>query len=195
MFHEASHNPSFVVQPNNQAFTAVPAYTPQSSVRYVTNTNPRTLQAPSLVMTPNNNHYYTTTTSSTITTPISDRSNQQQPILVIKPHQNYINNNAVVTNNKPSELEKVRVIGQNEREFFKDGTSVLRTYKYCTCCRSTFVKKCPTWNFMVWFYSFPCWIWFLTFLVFLAFFGALIFLITQMPRKTRLLILIENARF
>ena len=125
MFQDTSQNPPYVIHPNNQVFTAIPTYTPQSTTRYVTNNNsPRTL------VTPNNNNYYTTS-GSTITNTNSHRSNQ--PILVVNPHQNYPNNvntNGTILSKNPVELEKVRVIGNNEREFFKDGTSVLRAYKY-----------------------------------------------------------------
>jgi len=195
MFYEAPQNPSYIVQPANQAaFTAIPVYTPsKSSPRYVTQNNNnehRVIQTSSLVRTPINNinnhvpQYYapSNSNSSLIITP-SDRSNQQQPILVINPRQSYVTNNKSEVEKKTIELEKVRVIGNNEREFFKDGTSVYRSYKYCTCCRARFVKACPTWNYMVWFYSFPCWVWFLITLLFLALLGTLIFLITQMPSK------------
>jgi hypothetical protein len=136
MYYETPQNPSYIVQPTHQPFTAIPVYSPsQSSNRHIIhpNNDQRVIQASPFVRTPINSnitHYYvpSNTNSSSIVTPRSDQ--QQQPILVMNNHhQNYFNPNDK-NNNKPMELEKVRVIGNNEREFFKDGTSVYRSYKY-----------------------------------------------------------------
>lgn len=137
MYYETPQNPSYIVQPANQPFTAIPVYSPsQSSTRHIihTNNDQRVMQASPFLRTPINSNvtqYYvpSNSNSSSIVTPRGDQ--QQQPILVMNNHhQNYVNPSIKTINNKPMELEKVRVIGNNEREFFKDGTSVYRSYKY-----------------------------------------------------------------
>jgi len=137
MYYEQAQNPSYIVHPANQTFTAVPLYSPsQSSTRHIiqNNNDQQVVQASSFVRTPINNNvttqYYvpSNSNSSSIATP---RSDQQQPILVMNnPRQTYVNTNNKIITKTPVELEKVRVIGNNEREFFKDGTSVYRSYKY-----------------------------------------------------------------
>ncbi len=126
MYYESAPNNSYVVQPKTQVYTAYPTYTPpQSSIRYLPNNGgQRALQISPFVRTPvhfDQNQMYESSNSSIID---SNRTvqyvnnNQQQPILIVN---NLENKSSQVVPNKPLKIEKIRVIGNHEKEFFRDG--------------------------------------------------------------------------
>ena len=126
MYYESAPNPSYVVQPNNtQVVHALSTYNtpPQSSIRYLPNNGQRALQITPQVRSPvpfDQHHYYASSNSSLVNEPAVQKQFYQQPVYVV----NNVQTNAAAVPHNPLNVEKVRVIGTHEKEFFKDGVSL-----------------------------------------------------------------------